>query len=85
MTSATLRDATESDLPSINDIYNYPLRSAAVEALTRQLRSGISDEELARLVMSLREENRLCIVIDEETVEPQIICSLGLRSPEEPP
>ena len=64
---------------AIDDIYRYPLRQTAVDALNRQLRSGISDDDLAALVGTLRDEDRLCIVHDEdEPQEPSIICSLGL-------
>ena len=65
---------------AINDIYRYPLRPSAVDTLNRQLRSGVSDDQLAELVMSLREEDRLCLTGDAaaEVREPQIICSLGL-------
>ncbi len=63
----------------IDHIYRYPLRQTAVDTLNRQLRSGISDEALAQLVIALRDEDRLCIVHEEEvTHEPRIICSLGL-------
>lgn len=66
---------------AIDDIYRYPLRPVAADTLNRQLRSGISDEELARLVIDLRNENRLSIIHDEEQQqEPQIICSLGLKA-----
>jgi superfamily II DNA or RNA helicase len=66
---------------AIDDIYNYPLRQVAVDILNRQLRTGISDEDLAERVIELREEGRLCIIHEEEeTQEPRIICSLGLRS-----
>ncbi len=69
---------------AIDDIYRYPLRQAATGTLNRQLRSGISDEALANLVLLLRDEDRLCIVQGErQTGEPQIICSLGLAA--EPP
>ncbi|MGO9923939.1 MAG: NgoFVII family restriction endonuclease, partial [Isosphaeraceae bacterium] len=67
---------------SIEDIYSFPLRQVAVDILNRQLRSGISAEDLAERVVELREEGRLCIVHEEEEPqEPRIICSLGLRSP----
>lgn len=66
-------------LKTIDDIYRYPLRPVAIDTLNRQLRSGISDEALAQLVIALRDEGRLCIIHEEEqTREPQIICSLGL-------
>jgi superfamily II DNA or RNA helicase len=66
-------------LKAIDEIYRYPLRQTAIDTLNRQLRSGISDEYLAQMVIALREEGRLCIVHEEEqTQEPRIICSLGL-------
>ena len=65
---------------SIDDIYRYPLRSSTADTLNRQLRSGVSDDQLAEIVTSLREEDRLCLTADAatETEEPQIICSMGL-------
>jgi len=70
---------TEPLRRAINDIYRYPLRQATVDTLNRQLRSGISDEALAELVVALRDEDRLCVIHEEdERQEPRIICSLGL-------
>jgi hypothetical protein len=72
------------DLPdltkAIEEIYRFPLRQSATDTLNRQLRAGISDEKLAELVIALRDEDRLCLVHeeDERSAEPQIICSLGL-------
>jgi superfamily II DNA or RNA helicase len=68
---------------AIEEIYRYPLRQSAIDTLNRQLRSGISDETLAQLVISLRDEDRLCRVHDEdgEIREPKIICSMGLAKP----
>jgi superfamily II DNA or RNA helicase len=66
----------------IDEIYRYPLRQSATDALNRQLRAGISDEKLAELTIALREEDRLCLIHEEEqNREPQIICSLGLATP----
>ncbi len=68
-------------LKAIDEIYHYPLRQSAVDTLNRQLRSGVDDHTLAALVLSLREEDRLCIVHEEkQESEPQIICSLGLST-----
>ena len=71
------------DLPelgkAIEEIYRYPLRQSATDTLNRQMKAGLTDEKLTELVLALREEDRLCLIQDEEhTGEPQIICSLGL-------
>ena len=64
---------------AIEEIYRYPLRQSATDILNRQLRSGIMDEDLAALVLGLREDGNLCLIHkDEEAREPRIICSLGL-------
>ena len=69
---------------AIDDIYRYPLRQSAVDTLNRQLRSGVDDAQLAEIVMSLREEDRLSLTGDDiEVQEPQIICSLGLFDSED--
>ena len=70
---------TEPLRRAIDDIYHHPLRQSAVDTLNRQLRSGVSDEALAGLVNALRDEDRLCVVHEEdERQEPRIICSMGL-------
>ncbi len=73
---------TEELKKAIDDIYKYPLKEFARETLNRQLKAGISDDQLASLVISLREEDKLCIVNEEDQPfkEPQIICSLGLSN-----
>jgi superfamily II DNA or RNA helicase len=64
---------------AIEQIYRFPLRQTAVDTLNRQLRSGITNQALADLVMALYEEDRLCIVHEvQDSHEPQIICSMGL-------
>jgi len=70
---------SEELVKAIDDIYRYPLRQSAIDTLNRQLKSGISNQQLAELVVALRTDDRLCIVSEEiEKREPQIICSLGL-------
>jgi len=67
-------------LKAIEDIYKYPLLQTATDTLNRQLKSGISDQTLAELVVSLRADARLCRVAEDvESTEPQVICSMGLR------
>lgn len=64
---------------AIDDIYETPLTEAARDLLNRELRSGITDEKLVELVLSLHEEDRLSIPKDNvEAREPRIICSLGI-------
>jgi len=67
-------------LRAIDDIYRHPLRQSAIDTLNRQMRSGISNETLAQLVIALRDEDRLCLIHEEdgEAHEPKIICSMGL-------
>ena len=76
--SQTLFPDIELEL-AVDDLHRRPLKEAAYDSLRRQLRSGISDADLAELVKIMRAENKL--VQDEEEAarrEPQIICSLGL-------
>ncbi|MDP9368553.1 MAG: phospholipase D-like domain-containing protein [Chloroflexota bacterium] len=64
---------------AVEDIYRYPLRQTATDALNRQLKAGITDQDLAQLVVTLRADDRLCIVNESEREqEPRILCSLGL-------
>jgi len=64
---------------AIDEIYRYPLRQSAIDTLNRQLRSGISSDKLAELVLSLHGDDRLCVVSEEgQRQDPQLICSLGL-------
>ena len=71
-------------LRAIDDIYRYPLRQSAVDTINRQLRSSIEDKDLAKLVIAMRNEDRLCNVQEEiQSQEPTIICSLGLSESKE--
>lgn len=69
----------EPILKALDEIFRYPLQEAARDTLNRQLRSNITDDHLATLVVSLHEEGRLCLVQETAEIdEPQIICSMGL-------
>ncbi|MGH2534635.1 MAG: helicase-related protein [Thermomicrobiales bacterium] len=64
-------------------IYQYPLQSEAASTLNRLLRSGAPDDDLARRAIELRDHDRLSVIHDADNHrEPQIICSLGLFSPD---
>ena len=65
---------------ALDDIYNYPLRQTAVDTLNRQLRIDVDDAALAEIVTAMRDEDRLCVINDQEdkNQEPRIICSMGL-------
>jgi len=67
---------------AVDDIYKYPLKEFARETMNRQLKAGIGDDQLAALVISLREEDKLGIINEDEhpNKEPQIICSMGLKN-----
>ena len=72
--------ATPDLYKAIEEIYKYPLLQSATDTLNRQLKGGIGDPALAELVVSLRQDARLCRVAeDAQTAEPQVICSMGLR------
>ena len=69
----------QSLLKAIEQIYRFNLRESAKEKLNRQLRSNVRDEQLAQLVATLYDEDKLCIVEEEDRAgEAEIICSLGL-------
>jgi hypothetical protein len=79
--AGTLFDTSERRR-ALDEIYRFPLRESARNLLSRQMKAGITGEELASLVTSLREEERLCVVEDADgnDNEPRIICSLGLSA-----
>ena len=76
---------TDAHKQALNDIYNYPLKEGAKDILSRQLKAGLSDQELADIIVGLREEDRLCIseTVEQDSRAPQIICSLGMRKAEQ--
>lgn len=63
----------------IDAIYENPLTELARDQINREIKTGITNEKLAELVLSLHEEDRLCVPKDNvEAREPSIICSLGI-------
>ncbi|WP_371357445.1 C-terminal helicase domain-containing protein [Hydrocoleum sp. CS-953] len=71
--------ASEDLKKAIAQIYQYPLRHSAIDRLNRCLKSGATDEQLSKLVVTLYIDEQLCIIQEEATTqEAQIICSLGL-------
>ena len=65
---------------AIDLIYESPLTEGARDMLNRELRAGVDDEKLVAMILSLDEEDRLCIPKEDvEAREPKIICSLGIR------
>ncbi|BCB97072.1 hypothetical protein JZK55_19940 [Dissulfurispira thermophila] len=77
--SGTLFDIKTLHL-AIDAIYERPLTEYARDLINRELRVGISDERLAELIITLYEEDRLCVQREDTSVsEPMIICSLGIR------
>lgn len=64
---------------AVDDLYRYPLRSTARDSINRQIKAGVSNEDLAGLVVALRAEDRLSLIQEDgEANEPRILCSLGL-------
>ncbi|MCL2075615.1 MAG: phospholipase D-like domain-containing protein [Betaproteobacteria bacterium] len=64
---------------AMEEIYRYPLYPSATDTLNRQIKAGINDDDLLRLVLALREDDRLCLIDEQEQQrEPKLICSLGL-------
>jgi hypothetical protein len=67
---------------AVDDIYKYPLKEFAKDTLGRQLKAGISEHQLADLVVSLRDEDKLSITDKDDSAFrlPLINCSLGIKN-----
>jgi superfamily II DNA or RNA helicase len=73
--------ATDELKHVIDMLYRWPLRQSAREAIGRQIRAGLSDEDLARRVLELHRDDRLSITDEDGEAgqnTPRILCSLGL-------
>ena len=69
---------------AIDDVFNYNLTEMAKDTISRQLKAGVSDEQVADIVLSLHDEDRLVITREDQKNErmQQIICSLGIKGNE---
>jgi SNF2 family DNA or RNA helicase len=66
---------------AISDIYRYPLRTTAKERIARQMKAGISDDQLAEFIVTLREQDELSIRPEDGDLKGHhIICSLGISN-----
>jgi superfamily II DNA or RNA helicase len=66
----------------IDMLFRFQLKESARDALSRQIRLGITDEALADMTIRMAADDRLCQITEAEQAEPQqpkIVCSLGLR------
>lgn len=64
---------------AVEMIHTYPLKQNAIASLNRELRAGISDQDLADKVTYLMEHDALCVVTaDGEFEGARVICSMGL-------
>jgi len=65
---------------AIQAIYDFPLTTEAAVKLIRQLRSGITADDLANLATTLHRDDRLVVanLHDQPAKEPRILCSPGL-------
>lgn len=65
---------------AIDELYQFPLTESTAEFLSVKLKGSITDEELADLIIHLKEDKRLCITNEEIDIhEPRIICSMGIK------
>ncbi|MCY7321888.1 MAG: SWF/SNF helicase family protein [Phormidesmis sp. CAN_BIN36] len=61
------------------EIHKHPLRQNAIAKLNREFKNGMTDGQLVKLVVFLREHDALCVISPEDTPgEAQILCSMGL-------
>lgn len=65
---------------AIEEISQYPLKQNAIANLNQKLKAGINDKELADSVISLREQNELCVINSDKQYGVQIICSMEIFS-----
>jgi hypothetical protein len=70
---------------ALDQIFRFPMKESAIDRISRQMKAGVSDGELAELVETLYIHNTLCVVDEDkpECCSASIICSMGLVGGEE--
>ena len=64
---------------ALDYIYKYPLMQTTTDTLNRIMKSGVTDEDLAIVVINLHINDKLCIINETgEPSEPRLLCSMGL-------
>ena len=65
---------------ALDQIFQYPMKENAIDRISRQMRAGASEYELANLVDALYIDQALCTIEEDkpENIAASIICSLGL-------
>jgi hypothetical protein len=61
-------------------VYERQLTERSREKVAREIRAKVPSQRIVDLVISLYEEDKLCVHADEsEARDAQIICSMGIR------
>ena len=64
----------------ISAVYERQLTERARDKVAREIRAKAHAQKVVDLVVSLHQEDKLCVYADEsEAREAQIICSMGIR------
>jgi hypothetical protein len=64
-----------------NQIYSYPMKETAKNALGKMLQKHMPVDDIIQTVLEFHRENELCIVPEDDDTTPnaaRIICSMGL-------
>jgi superfamily II DNA or RNA helicase len=78
--------ATNELKEAIDQIYNYPMREQSKFTLGQMLKRGDMIYDFADYIVEMYKADQLCIVAEEiESKEARVICSMGLKNPNNTP
>ncbi len=78
--------ATSELKEAIDQIYNYPMREQSKFTLGQMLKRNDMIYDFADYLVEMYKANQLCIVAEEtESKEAHVICSMGLKNPNNTP